>query len=64
MEMNPEKDVTTNEAPKRQYNPSKTAEMKVDASTLTALAVAALLIIGFFTKRLVWTIAIPKFILW
>jgi hypothetical protein len=52
MEMNHEENMTANATPKRQYNPPKTSEIKVDASTLTILAVAALLlpllIVGFF----------------
>ena len=52
MEMSHEENMATNTTPKRQYNPPKTTEVKVDASTLTVLAVAALLlpllIVGFF----------------
>ncbi len=52
MEMNREANMTTNGTPKRQSNPPKTSEIKVDASTLTILAVAALLLplllVGFW----------------
>jgi hypothetical protein len=52
MEMQNEENVATDATPKREYQPPKTLEVKVDASTLTVLAVAALLlpllIVGFF----------------
>jgi hypothetical protein len=52
MEMQNGENVATNATPKREYQPPRTLEVKVDASTLTVLAVAALLlpllIVGFF----------------
>jgi hypothetical protein len=51
MEMQNEENMATNATPQREYQPPKTLEVKVDASTLTVLAVAALLlpllIVGF-----------------
>jgi hypothetical protein len=52
MEMQNGENVATNATPKREYQPPRTLEVKGDASTLTVLAVAALLlpllIVGFF----------------
>jgi hypothetical protein len=52
MEMQNEENMATNATPKREYQPPRTQEVKVDASTLTILAVAALLlpllIVGFW----------------
>jgi hypothetical protein len=51
MEMQNGENMATNATPKREYQPPKALEVKVDAGTLTILAVAALLlpllIIGF-----------------
>jgi 5-enolpyruvylshikimate-3-phosphate synthase len=51
IEVQNEENMATNATPKREYQPPKTLEVKVDASTLTILAVAALLlpllIVGF-----------------
>lgn len=44
MEMNHEENMTTNGIQKRQSNLPKMPEIKVDASTLTNLAVVALLL--------------------
>jgi hypothetical protein len=52
MEINHAENMAANATPKRQYDPPKTTEVKVDASTLTVLAVVAilvpLLLVGFF----------------